>query len=695
MNAPERADLLLEIGTEELPPKSLQTLSDALAASLKARLCAAGVCDADAPTRPFGAPRRIGAIVFGVRRRQPARLMERRGPAVSAAYDKSGRPTAAAEGFARSCGVALARLQTVTNDKGTWLSFSTRVPGQTTALLLAEIVPQVIKGLPIAKRMRWSDLEEEFVRPVHWVTLLHGAKSIRIPLLSVMSGRRTRGHRFMAPAPLSIPDVSRYEKILKQHFVIPRFEERAFVIAEHAKTLAEAHELTALLAPDALNEVAGLVEWPEPILGGFAPLFLELPREVLITAMQRHQKYFPVTSADGRLAPYFIAVANIRSSAPDSVRRGNERVLAARFADARFFWDTDRKRSLESRVPGLAAVSFQERLGSMADKTGRIRALAQSLASPAQAAATDRAATLAKADLLTGMVGEFPELQGVIGRYYAIADGEEAAAACAIETHYAPRNAYDAPPLDPIGAIIGLADRIDTLVGMFAIGLVPTGDKDPFGLRRQALAVVRILAERGSFFDPERIGLTALLARAASAYPPDIASPDTVPRVYAFLLERVRSHLASRFSTDEIEALLSRKPERLDDLEMRALAVHAFREHPQASVVITANKRIRNILRQAGSVSGDPDAGLFLEASERELGAALADAERKAHALLAEARFGDALARLGDLGPPLAAFFDGVMVLADDTQVRENRLRLLGRLQKLFLEVADLSQLRE
>ncbi len=695
MKAPDRADLLLEIGTEELPPKSLQTLSIALAATLKERLCAAGVCDKDAATRIFGAPRRLGAIVSDVRRRQPARLVERRGPAVSAAYDKNGRPTAAAEGFARSCGVALARLRTVTNDKGAWLSFSTRVPGQATALLLAEMVPQVIKALPVAKRMRWADLEEEFVRPVHWVTLLHGAKSIRMPLLSVMSGRKTRGHRFMAPSPLSIPDVSRYEKILKQHFVIPGFEERALLITEYAKALAEAHELTAMLAPDALAEVAGLVEWPEPILGGFAPEFLGLPREVLITAMQRHQKYFPVTRPDGQLAPYFIAVANIRSRAPDSVRKGNERVLAARFADARFFWDTDRKRTLESRVPGLTAVSFQERLGSMADKTERVRALAISLAPPAQAAVIDRAATLAKADLLTGMVGEFPELQGVMGRYYASADGEDDAVARAIETHYAPRNAYDAPPSDAVGAIIGLADRIDTLVGMFAIGLVPTGDKDPFGLRRQALAVVRILTERGGFFDPERIGLTVLLTRAASAYPADIVSPDTVSRVYAFLLERTRNHLASRFATDEIEALLSRKPERLDDLEMRARAIHAFREHPQASAVITANKRIRNILRQADPVSGDPDSGLFLEASERDLGAALADAERKAHALLSEARFSEALARLGNLGQPLAAFFDGVMVLADDARVRENRLRLLGRLQKLFLEVADLSQLRE
>ncbi|MHB1951428.1 MAG: glycine--tRNA ligase subunit beta [Acidiferrobacteraceae bacterium] len=695
MSRSSRADLLLEIGTEELPPNSLQALSLALAESLKGRLLEARVCEDDADVHPFASPRRLGVIVSGVLRRQPARLVEKRGPAVTAAYDRNGQPTPAAEGFARSCGVALARLKTVRNDKGEWLSFSMRIAGQGISRLLAEILPQVVGSLPVAKRMRWGAAEEEFVRPVHWITLLHGSTAIRMPLLSVMTGRMTRGHRFMAPKAVSIPDASRYQDLLRERFVIADLSERAEVIAKHAERLAQEHGLKVLLAPDALNEVAGLVEWPEPVLGAFAPEFLALPPEVLMTAMQRHQKYFPVTDAEGRLAARFMAVANIRSTTPDSVRAGNERVLAARFSDARFFWETDRKHTLESRVAGLASVSFQEQLGSMADKTQRVRALAVSIAPREQAAMVDRAAWLAKADLLTGMVGEFPELQGVMGRYYAAADGEHEAVARAIETHYAPRNAAEAPCRDAVGAIVGLSDRIDSLIGMFAVGLAPSGDKDPFGLRRQALAVVRILTERGEFFEPERVGLSGLLSRAASLYPVALGAAGAIEKVHAFILERVRSHLAPRFAPDEIEALLSGKPDRLDDLEQRALAIRGFRGSPQASDVITANKRIRNILRQAGGTAGEPDAGLYLEDSERELGRAWANAERDVRTLLSAGRFGDALARLGDLGQPLARFFDTVMVLADDTRVRENRLRLLGRLQKLFLEVADLSQLRE
>ncbi|MHB1942112.1 MAG: glycine--tRNA ligase subunit beta [Acidiferrobacteraceae bacterium] len=694
MNARDPADLLLEIGTEELPPKSMQALALALGAAMKERLCAAGVCDGDAKMLCFAAPRRLGVLISDVRRKQPARSIERRGPALAAAYDKSGQPTAAAQGFARSCGVRVDDLRTMTTDKGTWLVFSERRPGHGLARVLPEILRQVVKSLPIAKRMRWADLDEEFVRPVHWVVLMHGSRAMHLPLLSVTSGRRTRGHRFMAPHPLSIPEASHYEMALKDHFVIPRFDERAQIISERAHALARTHGLVALIEDEQLNEVAGLVEWPEPILGAFPPEFLTLPREVLITAMQRHQKYFPVADAEGRLAPHFITVANIRSKEPRLVRTGNERVLTARFADARFFWDTDRKRKLAERAAGLDAVAFQDRLGSMADKTARVRSLVSSLCSDGNAALLDRAAMLAKADLLTDMVGEFPELQGVMGRYYASADGEDEAVAHAIETHYAPRTVHDAAPPDVAGAVLGLADRIDTLVGMFGIGTTPTGDKDPFGLRRQALGVIRILMERSAFFENWPVRLMDLLSRAVSLYPPGTATADTVASVHAFLLERVRSYLGARWMPDEVEALLAPGPDRLDDLESRARAIRDFRTRPEAGAVIAANKRIRNILRQAPAVSGDPDPELLSEDAERMLGRASNEAEQAVRELTGKGQFTDALARLGQLDQPLRAFFEKVMVMTDDQRLRDNRLRLLTQLQHLFLEVADLSQLR-
>ncbi len=694
MNTRDHADLLFEIGTEELPPKSMQTLALALGAAMKEGLRTAGVCDNDAKTLCFAAPRRLGVLISDVRRKQPARAVERRGPALVAAYDQSGQPTAAAQGFARSCGVSVDDLRTMTTDKGAWLVFSERRPGQRLAHLLPEIIRQAVKALPVAKRMRWADLNEEFVRPVHWVVLMHGSSARQLPLLSVMSGRKTRGHRFMAPQPISIPEASHYERILKDHFVIPRFEERARIISERAHDLARTHGLVALIEDEQLNEVAGLVEWPEPLLGAFSPEFLTLPREVLITAMQRHQKYFPVADAEGRLAPYFITVTNIRSKEPRLVQTGNERVLAARFADARFFWDTDRKRKLAERAAGLDAVAFQDRLGSMADKTARVRSLVSSLCSDRSAALLDRAAMLAKADLLTDMVGEFPELQGVMGRYYASADGEDEAVAHAIETHYAPRTVHDAVPPDVAGAILGLADRIDTLVGMFGIGTTPTGDKDPFGLRRQALGVIRILMERSAFFENGPIRLMDLLSRAVSLYPSGTATADTVASVHAFLLERVRSYLGARWMPDEVEALLAPGPDRLDDLESRARAIRDFRVRPEAGAVIAANKRIRNILRQVPAVSGDPDPELLSEDTERMLAQAFSEAEQAVRGLAGKGQFTDALARLGQLERPLGAFFEKVMVMTDDQRLRDNRLRLLTRLQCLFLEVADLSQLR-
>lgn len=694
---PATEDLLLEIGTEELPPKALRGLGEALAQSLLDGLVEAGLADRDSAVQPFAAPRRLGARIAAVRARQPSRVLERRGPALSAAFDATGAPTPAAIGFARSCGVQVSDLQHKTTDKGTWLVFVARERGRTAVALLPEIIQKAVRSLPIPKRMRWSDLPEEFVRPVHWAVLLLGRRTIAMSLLSVTTGRHTQGHRFLAPARTSIPAPGDYEDLLRERSVIASFDERAGMIERASRAIAATRGLEVVITPEQLEEVTGLVEWPEPFIGNFESAFLNLPPEVLTSVMQRHQRYFPVTDRSGRLVAHFIGVANLRGNDPESIRKGNERVLAARFADARFFWEADRGRPLADRVEGLRVVAFQDRLGSLYDKTLRVRALISAMARRAhlQPGPFDRAALLAKADLVTGMVGEFPELQGVMGRYYARASDEEPEVSVAIESHYAPRSAQDLTPPDRLGAWLAVADRLDTLAGMFGIGLVPTGDKDPFGLRRQALAILRIFLEQRGLFAGAGMEVRELIGLAVSGYPRGLLAEDTDAKVYAFLLERTRHYLTARWAADEVESVLSLEPGTLDDLEIRVQAVQAFRRLPQAPGVIAANKRIRNILKQTEAAPGPVDPTRFTDDTERGLATVCEAAEHDLGPLLAREDYQGALARLAELEKPLAMFFDSVMVMAEDPAVRENRLRLLANLRRIFSTVADLSQLKE
>ena len=688
-------DLLLELGTEELPPKTLKGLSEALATLLYRALQDAGLTTDTSPRyRVYATPRRLAVHVPGILRRQPDRIDERRGPALSAAFAADGRPTPAAIGFARSCGVEPHQLERLETDKGAWLVYRRKQAGVLASKLVPDLVRDAVKGLPVAKRMRWADLDVEFVRPVHWVLLLHGRAVVRCKVLSVASGRQTYGHRFHCPKALSIAAPGDYAKVLlKRGHVVPDFEARRAVIRKAAVTLARRRRGVAVIDEALLDEVAALVERPQPLLGSFDKSFLELPPEPLISTMRDNQKCFHVTDSKGALLPYFITVANIKSKDASQVRQGNERVIRARFADAQFFWETDRKTPLAERIDGLREVVFHDKLGSVHDKVERVRKLARLVAQETgtDAALADRGAQLAKADLLSGMVGEFPGLQGVMGRYYALHDGEHAEVASAIEEHYLPRYAGDRLPGSGAGQAVAIADRLDTLVGIFAVGESPTGDKDPFGLRRAALGVVRIMIEGGL-----ELSLTTLLEAAWRSYPTVLQKTGLVGSVYDFMMERLRAYyLEAGVSADVYEAVLACRPARPADFDKRVRAVMAFRTLPEAQSLTAANKRIRNILRQGGNADWDHvSTELLREQSEKRLAEQLTSLTQVLMPLFDTGEYTEAMQRLAALRPQVDEFFDNVMVMVDEEAVRDNRLALLHSLSKLFLRVADLSKLQ-
>ena len=691
-------DLLVEIGTEELPPKALRQLGAAFADLLGAQLHAAGLTAADHPdVEWFAAPRRLAVCVSKVRRRQPDQHGERRGPPVSAAYDDRQKPTPAALGFAKSCGLSVAALQAAEVGGVLRLVHRYTERGKPAAHLLAGCVEDALAKLPIPKRMRWGAGDAEFVRPVHWVVLLHGARVVKGKILSIPTGGCTRGHRFHSPEPLTIPHPDEYAAILRDlGWVLADFAGRRAEVRRQVLKAARRRRGTALIDDALLDEVTGLVEWPYALAGEFDPEFLELPSEVLISCMRDHQKYFPVRDAGGALLPYFVTVANIKTKSLHRVRSGNERVLRARLQDARFFWDSDRKQTLAERRTALRGVLFHKRLGSVWDKSERLGDLCAFLAAELGLphATCERAAHLAKADLVTDMVGEFPELQGTMGRYYACLDGEPEAVAEAIGAHYQPRFAGDELPSGVIAQAVAIADKVDTLVGVFAAGEEPTGDKDPYGLRRAAVGVLRIVIEKQ--LDLDLRGLLQWSARLYAVADLDRLARDRAPaRAFDFVMDRLRTYYLDRgFRSDEIDAVAACGTPRPLDFDQRLKAIAVFRGFDEAADLAVASKRIRNILRKAADDLPDHvDPALLEVAEEKRLAADVDALAKQVTRAFVRRDYPDALKRLAGLRDAVDQFFDTVLVMTDDAPLRRNRLALLKRLNELFLGAADISKL--
>ena len=694
-----RHDFLVEIGAEEMPPKSLRALGESFRDGVVAGLDSAGLTFATASA--YYTPRRLAVKVTKLLDRQPEQRMERRGPPVSAAFDASGKPTRAATAFAESCGVKVEELARINDNKGEFLFCRTTRAGEPAAKLLPGIVRAALDALPIARRMRWGAGSAQFVRPVHWVVMLHGDQVVDGEVLGIAAGRMTRGHRFLAKKPIALRSPGGYLAALEKGHVRADFEARRERIRVGAVAAAETAGGEAVIDAEVLDEVTALTEWPVPLAGGFESRFLDLPPEVLVATLQDHQRYFPVRGRDGKLMPRFIAVANLESKDPGQVRAGNERVVRPRLADAAFFYAADRGSSLDARRAALAAVTFQAQLGSLADKTARITALAGQIARIAgqDAGKAQRAAELSKCDLLTAMVGEFPELQGVMGRYYAAHDGEPDEVADALAEQYLPRFAGDVLPATGAGLALAVADKLDTLVGIFAIGQKPTGTKDPFGLRRAALGVLRILIETGVALD-----LRELIRGALDSVAADIARLGGKPpaeklgdEIYDYMMERLRAwylEAGGGISTEMFDAVLDTRPASPLDFDQRLRALAAFLKLPEAAGLTAANKRIANILRKAGEQpSPRVDPGLLADAEERQLAEEIESLRQDVERLVTARRYEEALARLASLRGAVDAFFDRVLVMADDVRVRANRLALLSALQRLFLHIANLSRL--
>lgn len=698
----ERRDLLVEIGTEELPPKALAGMSQALADSFSKGLAAAGIASGTAEA--FATPRRLAVLVRRVAAHQPEQTLRRRGPPVAVAFDAAGMPTRAAAAFAASCAVAVEALGRERDARGVeYLAYEGTRPGQATRELLPALLRSALEALPIPKRMRWGAGTEQFVRPVHWLVLMFGREVVPATLLGVAAGNTTRGHRFMAPRPLRLPAPGSYAPtLLARGRVVARFETRRDEIHAQITALAERLGGRAIIDPALLDEVTALVEWPVALAGHFEERFLRLPREVLLATLQAHQRYFAIQGPEGTLLPQFITIANIDSPHPELVRAGNERVVRPRLADAAFFWEQDRRSPLETRRAGLDAVTFQAQLGSLGARTGRIAALAQTIAAAigADAADTARAAQLAKCDLLCAMVGEFPELQGTMGRYYALADGEPATVAEAIAEHYLPRGAGDALPASRVGDAVALADKLDLLAGIFAIEQRPSGTRDPFGLRRAAIGTLHILLEHRL-----ELALPALLAQAVSAQPLaniEARSEALVRELYDYILERLRAHYLERseengISTEMFEAVLACRPDSVLDIDARLQALVSFTARPEGASLAAANKRIANILRKsapmptAAAPGAAIDAALLREPAERTLAEAMQSLRTEVLAATRQRDYSGALDRLAALRPSVDAFFDQVLVNDPDPALRANRLALLGTLRALFSGIADLS----
>ena len=687
--------LLVEIGCEELPPTALHRLSEAFAAELVAGIDQAGLSHGEVTA--YATPRRLAVLVEDLEASQQDREIERRGPALKAAYDDDGKPTKAAEGFARSVGIPVEHLEQFKNDQGEWLVFRTTEVGERTTSLVPGLVQRALDRLPIPKRMRWADLDVEFVRPVHWLVLIYADELIKTSLLGVESGRFTHGHRFHAPSPIAIDDPASYAMLLySTGHVVASFETRRDMIRRQVTEAATALGGRAVIDEDLLDETVALVEWPTIVAGSFEQKYLALPAPVLIATMKGNQRYFHVVDQDDRLMPHFIAVSNIESRTPELVRTGNERVIRPRLADAAFFYEADLACSIDEWQQQLAGIVFQQQLGSIADKAERVSRLAGHIAvamgfTPETMKLARRAGLLCKFDLVSAVVLEFPELQGSMGRVYAAAKGEDEALALAIEESYLPRFAGDAIASSDVGRAVAIADKLDTLVGVFGIGQLPTGDRDPFALRRAALGVLRTIIEAELPVD-----LGKLVSAAVGNYKELFEAGEVHSQVMEFMWERLRSYFLDKgVPADVFAAVHARQPSRPYDFALRARAVDAFRQLPAAASLAAANKRIQNILRQAEQeVPAEVDDTLFREDAEWNLAAKLVGIGPRVRDLLKHGDYTSAMTSLAGLHEAVDAFFDTVKVMDDNVAVRGNRLALLNNIGGLFLETADISRLQ-
>ncbi len=684
--------LLLEIGTEELPPKTLRKLANAFAEGVREGLEKAELTFTD--IKNHATPRRLTVMVTALVSKQADKEVLKRGPSIKAAYNDAGEPSPAALGFAKSCGAEFSELETLETDKGSWLTYLAREKGRTTVELIPQITETALSRLPISKRMRWGSGSIEFVRPVHWVVAMFGKETINCFILGIETGNRTFGHRFHHPEPIRLESAESYLLQLEETGkVIADFDRRKTMIRESVTKVAEKENGRAVIDENLLDEVTALVEWPVAIMGIFDKKFLILPNEILIATMQEHQKYFPVVDKKDNLLPFFITVANIESKSPDVIRQGNQYVIAPRLSDTEFFWQRDNATPFADLGSKLTDVIFQQELGSLYDKSERITVLAIFMADLLGTDTTlaERAAALSKCDLLSDMVGELPELQGVIGRYYATNSGEHKEVATALDEQYMPRFSGDQIPVSKTGQIISIADKLDTLVGIFAIGKAPTGDKDPFALRRSALGVLRVMIEGKLELD-----LEACLQKATENYAADLTSDDPVPRVFAFMMERLRHYYIDQgISVDSFEAVLICNPVQPYDFHRRLNAVLEFRKLPQAESLTAANKRIGNILRQVNNHDNIQfNDELLQEDAERKLAGALASIKEKVTPLLDNSEYAQTLSELADLRNAVDNFFDNVLVMSDDEALKNNRIALLSQLNKLFMQIADISRLQ-
>lgn len=680
-------DFLVEIGIEELPPQQIETLVAAFSQYLQSYLVTEGITFNVDGIKTYGTPRRMAILIPDVATQQQERLIEKRGPAISASYAADGTPSKAALGFAESCGVDIKSLTELKTDKGAWLYFSQQVAGQKTINLLPTLVQKTLDELPIKKPMRWGNAEFAFVRPVHWILILLGKDVVKANIFGIEASNISYGHRIHAPKPIKISSPDSYVKQLAEAKVIADFSERRNYIAEQINLLAAREHGTAVIVPELLNMVTGLVEHPVVLLATFNADFLRVPKECLISSMQDHQKCFALLDQNGKLMPKFILVSNLDSTDPKVVIHGNELVMNARLADAAFYYDKDRQNTLESRVEQLKTVVYQKKLGSLYDKVIRVQKLAAFIAEKinADVELTRRAAYLCKADLLTSMVYEFPELQGTMGKYYAEHDGENQMVAQALEEYYKPRFADDDTPVMGIDTALALADRIDTLVGFFGIGLIPTGEKDPYALRRQAIAILRILVDSQINLD-----LTELFAEAFKNYNSDIQDKNS--ELISFCLDRLK--LLYCYNNAELFASVAglgiTKPY---DFVERCRAVEDFRKMQEAPNLAAANKRVQNLLQKNQSSGDNINRQLITESAEQELFNALQAKQQEIAPLLANSNYVKVLQSLASLQQPVDNFFTHVMVMVDDEKVRNNRLNLLQHLRNLFLQVADISVL--
>ncbi|MFC6298613.1 glycine--tRNA ligase subunit beta [Pseudomonas sp. CCM 7893] len=679
-------DFLVELGTEELPPKALNTLADAFLAGIEKGLQTAGL--KFEAKKVYAAPRRLAVLLTALETQQPDRSINLDGPPRQAAFDAEGNPTQAALGFAKKCGVELSEI----DQSGPKLRFSQVIKGKPTASLLPTIVEDSLNDLPIPKRMRWGARKEEFVRPTQWLVMLLGDQVIDCTILAQKAGRDSRGHRFHHPENVRITAPANYLNDLRAAYVLADANERRELISKRTEELARLQEGTAIVPPSLLDEVTALVEWPVPLVCSFEERFLDVPQEALITTMQDNQKYFCLLDADGKLLPRFITVANIESKDPQQIIAGNEKVVRPRLTDAEFFFKQDKKQKLEDFNLRLQNVVFQEKLGSVYDKAVRVSKLAAYIAPRigGDAAWAARAGLLSKCDLATEMVGEFPEMQGVAGYYYALNDGEPQDVALALNEQYMPRGAGAELPTTLTGAAVAIADKLDTLVGIFGIGMLPTGSKDPYALRRAALGVLRILIDKKLDLD-----LTQAVVFAVGQFGTKVKQAGLAEQVLEFVFDRLRA----RYEDEGVDvsvylSVRALQPGSALDFDQRVQAVQAFRKLPEAGALAAVNKRVSNLLSKADNLgNAEVDPGLFADAKEFSLNSAIAKAENAVKPLIAERNYAEALARLASLREPVDAFFEAVMINAEDAGVRKNRYAMLARLRGLFINIADISVL--